>query len=126
MLPASAERLDRMAAAVFSQATWRAARQLGLGRKALAERLGLTAEQALGLATGGYLLRPETPAGTTAARLIRLFVALEAQVGGDAVTRRAWMQNWNAHLRGVPRMLINTDAGLVKVVDYLEGMYARC
>lgn len=123
MTEAALPPLERAAAAVFAQATWRAARRLGFSRKTLAVRLGLSPAQALGLATGGYPLRSDTSAGRTAAQIIRLFLALDGLVGGDATTRLAWMNNWNRHLRGVPRALINTEAGLAQVLEYLEALH---
>lgn len=121
----TARRDDPHAAAVVTQAAYRAARALGFTRRELAQRLTLPPEAALDLAAGRYRLRAHTPAWRTALALTRVFVALEALTGGDAATRAAWLAHWNRDLRGIPRQLLRHDAGLAAVLAYLESLHTR-
>ena len=45
--------------------------------------------------------------------------------GGDEQTSRAWLRNDNLALGGVPMALIESLAGMINVVGYLDARRAR-
>lgn len=67
---------------------------------------------------------PESKDGQLALLLVRLFRALDSVVGNDDRKGRLWLESYNRALNGVPRELIKTPLGLVRTVDYLDGMRA--
>ena len=50
--------------------------------------------------------------------------SLDALVGNDDAKRRAWMEAPHRVLNGVPRELVRTPQGMVRVLEYLDGMRA--
>jgi hypothetical protein len=71
------------------------------------------------------MLEPDTKPYELALLLVRLFRSLDAVVGGDEASLRSWMMTTNRALRGVPRDLVQTAAGLVAAVDYVDAVRAR-
>ena len=110
---------------VISKAVSRAAYLLGLSNAALARTIGVSEATASRLRGGNYVLEPGTKPYELALLLVRLFRGLDAVVGGDEVSLRSWMVTANRALRGVPRDLVQTAAGLVAAVDYVDAARAR-
>ena len=111
--------------AVVSKAVTRAADLLGLTNAVLARTIGVSEPTASRLRRGTYALDPGTKSYELALLLIRLFRSLDAVVGGDEASLRSWMVTTNRALRGVPRELVQTAAGLVAAVDYVDAARAR-
>ena len=111
--------------AVVSKAVARAAELLGLTNAALARTIGVSEATASRLRSGRYALEPGSKPYELALLLVRLFRALDAVVGGDAVSLRSWMAAANHALGGVPRDLVQTAAGLVATVNYVDAARAR-
>lgn len=111
--------------AVISKAVSRAADLLGLTNAALARTIGVSEATASRLRAGNYMLEPGTKPYELALLLVRLFRGLDAVVGGDEASLRSWMVTANQALRGVPRDLVQTAAGLVAAVDYVDAARAR-
>lgn len=103
----------------------RAADLLGLTNAALARTIGVSEATASRLRAGNYMLEPGTKPYELALLLVRLFRGLDAVVGGDEASLRSWMVTANQALRGVPRDLVQTAAGLVAAVDYVDAARAR-
>lgn len=111
--------------AVVSKAVSRAADLLGLTNAGLARTIGVSEATASRLRAGNYSLEPGTKPYELALLLVRLFRSLDAVVGGDEASLRSWMVTRNQALRGVPRDLVQTIAGLVAAVDYVDAARAR-
>jgi len=110
---------------VLSKAVCRAAEHMGVANNALARVLGLSQASVSRLKNGQYLLPPETKAFELAAHFVRLFRGLDAIMGGDDEAARAWLYAENTALRGRPIDLIQSVAGLVNVVAYVDSRRAR-
>lgn len=53
-----------------------------------------------------------------------MFRSLDALVGTDDQKRLVWMTTHNKALGGVPQQLVQSAAGLVTALNYLDGMRA--
>lgn len=53
--------------------------------------------------------------------LIRVYSSVYGILGGDSKAIKHWLNTHNTHLNGIPIKLIQTPAGLSKVVKYLEA-----
>lgn len=109
---------------VLAKATTRASKMLGLSGASLARTLGLSEPTISRLVHGDKPLAPDSKEGELAMLLVRVFRSLDALVGTDDRKRMAWMTTHNRALGGVPQRLVQTAAGLVATLNYLDGMRA--
>lgn len=65
-------------------------------------------------------LRPDTPTGAHALRLVRLNRAL-GDVFGAQHRVQEWLSTWNGELEGRPGDLIHTAPGLERVLAHIES-----
>lgn len=107
---------------LIAKAVVRAADFLGLTQSELANAVGISEASASRMASGRYA--PTGKAFELCLYLIRVYRSLDAIVGGDRKTMRAWMASGNDALRGVPKQLVLTGAGLVNVMNYLDASRA--
>ena len=112
-------------AAVVTKATIRAAARLGLANRALARVLGVSEATVSRMGTGAYLLKRGDKPFEVALLFLRMFRALDVIAGGDEQLSRAWLRNDNLALGGVPAARIESLAGLIDVVGYLDADRAR-
>jgi Protein of unknown function (DUF2384) len=112
-------------AAVVTKGVLRAAERLGLSNRVVAAVLGVSEATVSRMGAGAYQLEPRSKPFELAVLFLRLFRSLDAIVGGDAAVARAWLQNENTALSGAPVALIESVAGLVHVVAYLDDRRAR-
>lgn len=110
--------------AVLGKALFRAAGLLDLNHAAIARILGVSEASVSRLASGARRIDPQSKEGELALLLIRVYRSLDALVGTDAAQRKAWLHSHNRALNGVPAELIQSAAGLVAVVGYLDAMRA--
>lgn len=110
--------------AVVTKAALRAAEQLGLSGRQLGIVIGLSEPTVSRMRRAEYQLDPSSKSFELALLFIRLFRSLDAIVGGDAAVARAWLANENSALAARPLDLIQTIAGLVNVVAYLDARRA--
>lgn len=110
--------------AVVTKATVRAADQLELNARQLGAVLGLSEASISRLRSGDYKLRRAGKDYELALLFIRLFRSLDAIVGGDAETARAWLRNPNTPLGGRPIERIQSIRGLTDAVNYLDARRA--
>ena len=110
--------------AVLGKALFRAAGLLDLNNAALARILGVSEASVSRLASGARSIDPKSKEGELALLLIRVYRSLDALVGTDAAQRKAWLHSHNRALNGTPADLIQSAAGLVAVVGYLDAMRA--
>lgn len=112
-------------AAVVTKAAVRAAGRLGLSNRALSRILGVSEATVSRMGAGAYLLKSSDKAFEVALLFLRMFRALDALAGGDEQVSRAWLRNDNLALGGVPAARIESLAGLIDVVGYLDAHRAR-
>ena len=124
-VPGSAAPRPAGEAAVVTKAVLRAAERLGLSNRVVAAVLGLSEATVSRMGSGGYQLDPASKPFELAVLFLRLFRSLDAIVGGDTAVARAWLQNENTALSAAPVALIESVAGLVHVVAYLDDRRAR-
>lgn len=110
--------------AVVTKAVLRAAAALEVSNKALARILGVSEASVSRMGSGTFELRPEDKTFEVAILFLRLFRSLDAIVGGDEAVARAWLKNNHTTLAGSPAVLIQSLAGLVTVVGYLDARRA--
>ena len=106
---------------ILAKATLRAAALLGLPQAELAPILGVSRATVSRIASGTHVLAPDQKAWELAALFVRLFRSLDALVGSNETQARAWLNSENLGLGGVPRRLLATAEGLVRVVQYLDA-----
>jgi transcriptional regulator with XRE-family HTH domain len=111
-------------AATLTRATLRAARQLGMTNKALANVIGVSEATVSRMRTGGYTLQSGQKSFELAILFVRLYRSLDAIIGGDEAVARAWLKNRNTALDGEPLTLIQTVPGLMNAIHYLDARRA--
>lgn len=109
---------------VLTKATVRAAELLGLTSAALARVIGVSDATVSRYRAHGSSIAPASKPGELALLLVRIFRSLDPLVGADDDKRKAWMRSHNKALNGIPAQLILQPAGLVRTLDYLDGMRA--
>jgi putative toxin-antitoxin system antitoxin component (TIGR02293 family) len=117
-----ASTVDR--ATVLTKATMRAADLLGLTQAGLAAAVGASEATVSRWSSGSRTLAEGSKEAELAALVVRIYRSLDALVGNDDAKRRAWMEAPHRVLHGVPRELVRTPQGMVRVLDYLDGMRA--
>jgi uncharacterized protein (DUF2384 family) len=110
--------------AVVTKAALRAAGLLGISNKALARIVGVSEASVSRMGAGTYSLRPDEKPFELAVLFVRFYRALDAIVHGDDEVARAWLRNPNAALGDTPLTVIQSLAGLVHVVAYLDARRA--
>ena len=108
---------------VLSKAALRAADQLGITAKMLAGVIGVSEPTVSRMRRNEYALERGTKPFELAVLFVRLYRSLDAIVGGDETVARSWLRNSNSALNGKPVEKIQTVAGLVDAIQYLD---ARC
>jgi hypothetical protein len=111
-------------AAVVTKSVMRAAGRLGLPNRVLAAVLGLSEATVSRMGTGAYQLDAGSKPFELAVLFLRLFRSLDAIVSGDTAVAAAWLRNQNTALGAAPITLIESVAGLVHVVAYLDDRRA--
>ncbi len=107
---------------ILSKAGFRAAKALGLSQKMLGDTIGVSSATVSRMKDGGFVLVGKP--FELATYLIRVYRSLDAIVGGDGNAMISWMAAENTDLRGVPKGLIASSAGLVNVMNYLDAQRA--
>lgn len=108
------------AGAVTTKAVLRAAGRLGLSHKLLGAIIGVSEATVSRMGSGSYALAPDDKPFELAVLFIRLFRSLDAITDGDEAVAAAWLRAENRSLGRPPLDLIQTVAGLVHVVGYLD------
>ena len=125
MSPAPSRRAQPAAeAAVVTKAVLRAAERLAISNRALATVLGLSEATISRMGSQAYQLDTQGQPYELAVLFLRLYRSLDALVDGDITVARAWLRNDNTALGAAPISQIESVAGLVNVVAYLDGRRA--
>jgi hypothetical protein len=109
---------------VLSKAALRAADQLGITAKMLAGVIGVSEPTVSRMRRNEYALERGTKPFELAVLFVRLYRSLDAIVGGDETVARSWLRNSNSALNGKPVEKIQTVAGLVDAIQYLDARRA--
>jgi len=116
--------VSRSESAVVTKAALRAATRLGLTARAFATVVGLSEATVSRMRAGDYTLRPGEKSFELALLFIRLYRSLDAIVGGDDQVAATWLRNHNTLLDDKPLSQIQTVAGLMNVIQYLDARRA--
>jgi hypothetical protein len=111
-------------ASIVAKAALRAAAELKIPNRALAQIVGLSEASMSRAARGAFHLEPGGKPFDLALLFIRLFRSLDAIVGGDSAAASAWLRADNVALGGKPLDLIQRVSGLIDVVAYLDARRA--
>jgi hypothetical protein len=109
---------------LVTKAVTRAADRLGLSARILAATIGVSEASVSRMRSGTYLLDPASKPFELAVLLVRLFRSLDAIVGGDEAVMRMWMIQPNTALGARPVDTMQTVAGLLDVIAYLDARRA--
>ncbi|KQM35357.1 hypothetical protein ASF03_03805 [Rhizobium sp. Leaf68] len=109
---------------VITKAALAASERLGLTAARLSDILGLSAPTVSRMKRQDFCLEPGSKPFELAVLLIRVFRSLDAIVGGDDIVSRAWLQNHNDALAGVPAEKLTSITGLLDVLSYLDARRA--
>lgn len=102
----------------------RAAERLEVPNRVLAAVLGVSQATVSRMGSGAFQLDAGSKPFELAVLFLRLFRSLDAIVSGDVAVARAWLRNTNTAFGAAPITLIESVAGLVHVVAYLDDRRA--
>ena len=111
-------------AAVLTKAALRAAEQLGMTNKSLANVIGVSEATVSRMRSGDYTLQRGQKPFELAILFVRFYRSLDAIVGGDQRVASAWLKNRNTALDSEPLTLIQTVPGLMNAIHYLDARRA--
>jgi hypothetical protein len=111
-------------AAIVTKAVLRAAGQLAMTSRVLANVIGVSEATISRMRSGSYTLQRGQKAFELAVLFARLYRSLDAIVGGDDQVAGAWLKNRNSALDAEPLTLIQTVPGLMNVIQYLDARRA--
>jgi hypothetical protein len=108
--------------AIVAKAVVRAAKLLKVSEAALGRIIGASPATINRLRHRKSLLPADGKPYQLAVEFIRMFRSLDALLGGNTEQAAAWLHANNHDLNGTPAQLIETPAGLIHVVGYLDAM----
>jgi uncharacterized protein (DUF2384 family) len=110
---------------VLTSAVLKASALLDITQTHTAQILGLSPSTVSRMANGSYTLDEDKKEWELGALFVRLFRSLDALIGSNDATAKAWLSGMNTGLAGRPIDLIRTTEGLVRVVQYLDAARGR-
>ena len=105
---------------LVAKALLNAGKALGMTQADLADIVGRNRS---GLVRDG--IDPTSKAGELALLFIRLYRSVYALTGGEPAAMKHWMNTENRYFDEVPRQLIRSAEGLVRVNHYLDAMRGK-
>jgi antitoxin Xre/MbcA/ParS-like protein len=115
---------DDERASLVAKSALRAAAQLEIPNRVLAQIIGLSEASVSRAARDAFRLDPDGKPFELALLFIRLFRSLDAIVGGDAATAAKWIRSDNIALGAKPLELMIHLPGLIDVLAYLDARRA--
>ena len=109
---------------VLTKATIRAADKLQMASATLARVIGVSPATVSRIRQGTITLQPESKPFELAALFVRVYRALDAIMGGDDAVSAKWLESYNTALKAKPIEMIQTVAGLICVIQYLDSRRA--
>ena len=122
LLNSAPQELDR--GALLTKAVVKAAAKLDITARQLASVLGLSETTLSRMKKGKFVLQADTKAYELGVLFVRLFRSLDAILGGDETVARSWLRNPNLAIGDRPLDRIQTIAGLMDVITYLDARRA--
>jgi uncharacterized protein (DUF2384 family) len=110
---------------LLTSAVARIAELWGLTNPRLGAILGVSESTASRLRSGKTELDPASKSFEAAQFLLRLFRSLDALLGSDDMSARAWLSTTNLDLEARPLDLVESFKGLMTVCDYVDAHRAR-
>lgn len=110
---------------LLTSAVARIAEFWGLTNPRLGAILGVSESTASRLRSGKAELDPASKSFEAAQFLLRLFRSLDALLGSDDMSARAWLSTINLDLEARPLDLVESFKGLMTVCDYVDAHRAR-
>lgn len=110
---------------LLTSAVARIAEYWGLTNPRLGAILGVSESTASRLRSGKAELDPASKSFEAAQFLLRLFRSLDALLGSDDMSARAWLSTTNLDLEARPLDLVESFKGLMTVCDYVDAHRAR-
>jgi uncharacterized protein (DUF2384 family) len=110
---------------LLTSAVARIAEFWGLTNPRLGAILGVSESTASRLRSGKAELDPASKSFEAAQFLLRLFRSLDALLGSDDMSARAWLSTTNLDLEARPLDLVESFKGLMTVCDYVDAHRAR-
>ena len=110
---------------LLTSAVARIAELWGLTNPRLGAILGVSESTASRLRSGKAELDPASKSFEAAQFLLRLFRSLDALLGSDDMSARAWLSTINLDLEARPLDLVESFKGLMTVCDYVDAHRAR-
>ncbi|MEZ0168352.1 antitoxin Xre/MbcA/ParS toxin-binding domain-containing protein [Microvirga sp. TS319] len=111
-------------AAIVSKAAVRAAERLELPGRLFASIIGVSEATVSRMKTGDFALDRDRNAFQLSLLFVRLYRSLDAIVGGNAASAASWFKSHNTALDARPVEAVQSIAGLVHVIDYLDSRRA--
>ena len=105
---------------ILTKAALRAAELLAVNNREFAAIIGVSPSFVTKLRAGTSVLPINTKPSELAIQFVRAFRSLDAVVGGDAKTAKAWLRNHNTALDAVPVEYMKSIVGLIDIVNYLD------
>jgi len=105
---------------ILTKAALRAADLLGVNNREFAAIIGVSPSFVTKLRAGASVLPFNTKSSELAIQFVRAFRSLDAVMGGDATTAKAWIRNHNTALDAVPVAYMKSVVGLIDLVNYLD------
>lgn len=109
---------------VVTGAALKAADRLKIKNSVLARIVGVSEPTVSRMRRGEYFLERGNKPFELAVLFVRFYRSLDAIVGGDDKVAGEWIRNKNLALRSTPLELIQTVAGLVNAIEYLDSRRA--
>ena len=105
---------------ILAEATYEAARQLGLSKAEVARVIG---RDRTTIDRSG--IDPKTKSGELALFFVRIYRSLFALMGGDLGNMKHFMVTRNLGTGGTPRAQLEQVDGLVRVCEYLDAIRGK-
>jgi uncharacterized protein (DUF2384 family) len=119
----SLHRESPQAETVVTKAVLRAAERFEIHRNELGAIIGVSEASLSRMSSGAATVSGKSQ--ELALLLVRLYRSLDAWLGGDEESAKAWLRAHNSHLRGTPIQLMQTVPGLIHVIEYLDAMRGK-
>jgi len=105
---------------ILTKAALRAAELLDVNNREFAAIVGVSPSFVTKLRAGTSVLAGHSKSMELDVQFVRAFRSLDAVVGGDAKTAKAWLRNHNTALDAVPVEYMKSVVGLIDIVNYLD------
>lgn len=110
---------------VLTKAICNLSKFYSLTGKDLSKIIGISESGVSRIVRGTKLISPHTKEGELALLLLRIYRSLNAMVGNNHEKAKLWLNSDNKYFRNKPIEEIQTIAGLIAVLNYLDAMRGK-